>query len=119
MQQKGSGYQQAKYDEPLLFEYQKSSKGVMVGTCPSGKGLVPASLCREKLDLPQLSEVEVIRHFTRLSQMNYGVDLGIYPLGSCTMKYTPKICEDMAALATSTDIHPYQDESTVQGALQM
>jgi glycine dehydrogenase subunit 2 len=116
---KGPVYQQAKFDEPLLFEYPDSSKGVIVGTCPTGQGLVPAALCRENLDLPQLSEVEVIRHYMRLSQMNYGVDLGIYPLGSCTMKYTPKICEDMAALATSTDIHPAQDESTVQGALQM
>ena len=119
MQEKmGTNYRQAIFDENLLFEKPASAKGVLVGTC-GGKDLVPASLCREALNLPQLSEVEVIRHFTRLSQMNYGVDLGIYPLGSCTMKYTPKICEDMAALATTTDIHPAQDEATVQGALRM
>ena len=118
-ERKGPAFQQAKFEEPLLFEYPVSSKGVVVGTCEANKGLVPASLCREKLNLPQLSEVEVIRHFTRLSEMTYGVDLGIYPLGSCTMKYTPKICEEMASLAGATDIHPAQDESTVQGALQM
>jgi glycine dehydrogenase subunit 2 len=122
MQQKDSKqptYQQAKFDEPLLFEYPMSSKGVVVGNCGTGKGLVPAALCRERLNLPQISEIEVIRHYTRLSQMNYGVDIGFYPLGSCTMKYTPKIIEDMAALPGATDIHPAQDESTVQGALQM
>jgi len=118
-ERKEPAYQQAKFDEPLLFEYPKSSKGVVVGTCSTRPGFVPASLCREGLNLPQLSEVEVVRHYTRLSQMNYGVDLGIYPLGSCTMKYTPKLCEEMAALPGSTDLHPAQDESTVQGALQM
>jgi len=67
--------------------------------------------------LPELSEVEVVRHFTRLSQMNYGVDLGFYPLGSCTMKYNPKI-DDLLTSAIA-QIHPYQDESTVQGVLEI
>ena len=69
--------------------------------------------------LPELSEVEVIRHYVRLSQMNYGVDLGFYPLGSCTMKYNPKINEKLARLPQVTEIHPYQDGETVQGILEI
>ncbi len=81
---------------------------------------IPESLKRSQPpDLPEVSEVEVVRHFTRLSQMNYGVDLGFYPLGSCTMKYNPKINELVASLEKFTQIHPYQDESTVQGALEV
>lgn len=69
--------------------------------------------------LPQVSEGDCIRHYTRLSQLNYGVDTGFYPLGSCTMKYNPKINEDAANLAGFTDIHPYQPADTVQGILQL
>jgi glycine dehydrogenase subunit 2 len=118
-ERRSTGFRQATFVEPVLFEMPASSKTALFAACETGEGLVPPSLCRDKLDLPQLSEVEVIRHFTRLSEMTYGVDLGIYPLGSCTMKYNPKICEEMAALPWVTDIHPSQDESTVQGALQM
>lgn len=71
------------------------------------------------LNLPELSEVEVVRHFTRLSQMNYGVDLGLYPLGSCTMKYNPKINDALANLPSLKQLHPYQDEMTVQGILEL
>jgi len=116
---KDRDYHQATFVEPVVFEMPASSKTAVLQACETGQGLVPPTLCREKLDLPQLSEVEVVRHYTKLSQMTYGVDLGIYPLGSCTMKYNPKICEEMAALPSATDIHPLQDESTVQGALQM
>lgn len=69
--------------------------------------------------LPEVSEVDVIRHFTLLSNKNYGVDTGFYPLGSCTMKYNPKINEDMAALPGFTGLHPYQPEETAQGALEL
>jgi len=69
--------------------------------------------------LPELSEVEAVRHYIRLSQMNYGVDLGFYPLGSCTMKYNPKINEKLAKLPQITAIHPYQDTKTVQGILEI
>jgi len=72
---------------------------------------------KEPPHLPELSEIEVVRHFTRLSQMNYSVDLGFYPLGSCTMKYNPKINDLLAS--NLTQIHPYQDESTVQGILEI
>ncbi len=73
----------------------------------------------EELDLPEVNEVDIIRHYTNLSNKNYGVDTGFYPLGSCTMKYNPKINEDMARLDGFTNIHPNQPEETVQGALRL
>ena len=81
--------------------------------------LLPAKLRRERLYIPNLAEHDVVRHFTRLSQMNFGIDTGFYPLGSCTMKFNPKFTEELAALPTVTRIHPDQDESTVQGALRL
>ena len=81
--------------------------------------LLPAKLRRERLNIPNLAEHDVVRHFTRLSQMNFGIDTGFYPLGSCTMKFNPKFTEELAALPTVTRIHPDQDESTVQGALRL
>ncbi len=82
--------------------------------------LVPPRMLRKTdLSLPELSEVEVVRHFTRLSEMNYGVDSGLYPLGSCTMKYNPKINDYIANLDTITMLNPYQDESTIQGILEI
>jgi len=76
-------------------------------------------LLRQELDLPEVSEVELIRYFTALSKLNYGVDTGFYPLGSCTMKYNPKWHEDIAGLAGFASIHPLQPEGSVQGALQL
>ena len=82
--------------------------------------LIPKEMQRkEPAKLPEVSENEVVRHFTRLSQMNFGVDTGFYPLGSCTMKYNPKINEETSRLAGFSQLHPYQPESTVQGALQL
>lgn len=82
--------------------------------------MIPSEFIRETaVPLPEVSEVDVVRHFTNLSNKNYGVDTGFYPLGSCTMKYNPKINEDMAALNGFTTLHPYQPESTVQGALEL
>ena len=74
---------------------------------------------KSALNLPEASEVDVVRHFTRLSQLNYGVDCGFYPLGSCTMKYNPKVNETVARLSGFSRIHPYQPEETVQGALKL
>ena len=71
------------------------------------------------LDFPEVNEVDVIRHYTNLSMKNFGVDTGFYPLGSCTMKYNPKINEDIAKLPGFTNVHPYQDVRTVQGTLEM
>ena len=82
--------------------------------------LLPLDLKREtEPELPEVSEVDVVRHFTRLSQMNYGVDTGFYPLGSCTMKYNPKINEDMSRLPGFALSHPYQAEGLSQGAMKL
>jgi len=69
--------------------------------------------------LPELTEGDVVRHYTNLSRLNYAVDIGFYPLGSCTMKYNPKLNESAAAFDGFSKIHPYQDENTVQGALEL
>lgn len=82
--------------------------------------LIPAESLRHKPPvLPEVSEVDVVRHFTRLSEQNHGVDSGFYPLGSCTMKYNPKVNEDIAALDGFTGIHPYQPQESCQGALEV
>ncbi|MFP4020344.1 MAG: aminomethyl-transferring glycine dehydrogenase subunit GcvPB, partial [Halanaerobium sp.] len=72
---------------------------------------------RKEVELPEVSEVDVVRHYTALSEMNYGVDSGIYPLGSCTMKYNPKRNERVARISALTNIHPYQPEEQLQGSL--
>ena len=74
---------------------------------------------REHPGLPEVSEVDIIRHFTRLSQMNYGVDTGAYPLGSCSMKYNPKVAESVAALPGFQRLHPLQPDTITQGALEL
>jgi len=82
--------------------------------------LIPKQfLSTEPPVLPELSEVDVVRHFTNLSRKNFGVDSGFYPLGSCTMKYNPKINEDIAALPGFANIHPLQDDTTTQGMLEL
>jgi glycine dehydrogenase subunit 2 len=105
---------------PLIFEL--SSEGRMGCTLPAldvPTAAVPAGFTRDDLGLPEVSEVDVVRHFVRLSHLNYSVDHGIYPLGSCTMKYNPKINEDAARLAGFAQTHPYQSEDQVQGNLQL
>ncbi len=122
-------FKQARWNEPLIFERSRRGKmghlplqpdpveARMAGDLDS---IIPKKMLREKdADLPEVSEVEVVRHYTRLSQENYGVDLGIYPLGSCTMKYSPKICEAVATSNKIQDLHPYQDERLAQGALEI
>src|SRR5262245_6472186 len=82
--------------------------------------LLPTAHLREKpADLPEVSEFDVVRHYSRLSRMNYGVDTHFYPLGSCTMKYNPKINEDMARLPGFARLHPLAAEAVAQGALQV
>ena len=78
-----------------------------------------AALLRDDLILPEVTEPEVVRYFTRLSQLNYSIDTNFYPLGSCTMKYNPKVDDDMAFLPGFAGIHPLQPESTAQGALKL
>ena len=85
---------------------------------PEGEGDIPAALLRQRPPrIPNLPEPELVRHYTRLSKMNYGVDDGLYPLGSCTMKYNPKLSEDLARLPRFAAAHPLADPSLVQGAL--
>jgi len=78
---------------------------------------LPENLIRQDLPLPEMAEIDVVRYFTRLSQLNYGVDTGFYPLGSCTMKYNPKINEEIARLPGFAHLHPLQPIETTQGAL--
>ncbi|HBG02238.1 MAG TPA: aminomethyl-transferring glycine dehydrogenase subunit GcvPB [Firmicutes bacterium] len=82
--------------------------------------LIPEELLRQEPPaLPEVSELEVVRHYTQLSRRNHGVDVGFYPLGSCTMKYNPRVHEDVTSLPGLATIHPYQPEETVQGALEL
>ena len=104
--------------EPLIFEISRPGRcAVPLPDLDVPEADLPEGLVREDLALPEVSEQDLIRHYTRLSQLNYGVDVGFYPLGSCTMKYNPKINEEMARLPGFVHLHPYQDEGTVQGAL--
>ncbi len=86
---------------------------------PQSAFTIPNSYLREDLNLPELSEIDVVRHYTKLSQNNFGVDSGFYPLGSCTMKYNPKINDTVASLSGFRDAHPYQPEKESQGALKL
>ncbi len=113
-----------KYDK-LIFELSKPGKvGYKLPELDIEETdiseFIPTDYLREEeLNFPEVSEVDIIRHYTNLSNKNYGVDTGFYPLGSCTMKYNPKINEDMAQLNGFTNIHPYQPQETVQGALKL
>lgn len=80
---------------------------------------MPSELKREALTLPEVDELTVVRHYTNMSNNNFGVDTGFYPLGSCTMKYNPKINEEISNLPTFTSLHPLQNVNTVQGALEV
>ena len=82
---------------------------------PSGRSRIG----RSNAELPELSEIEIIRHFTRLSTWNYAIDLGMYPLGSCTMKYNPRVNEFVSRLEGIAEAHPYQPESLSQGSLEI
>jgi len=87
---------------------------------PAATDAIPASMRRTRAPiLPEVAERDLVRHYTRLSQRNYGIDLGFYPLGSCSMKYNPKLAEDAAAMPGFRRLHPWQPESQTQGALQL
>ncbi len=111
--------------EGLIFDRSKPGrKGYSLPELDVEKrpisSVIPDSLLRKNdPHLPEITENEVIRHFTRLAEMNYHVDRGFYPLGSCTMKYNPKVNEDAARLPGFLEIHPFQPSSTVQGALRL
>ena len=122
-------FRQARWNEPVIFELgHPERRGHVIPQVEKEIQRVvgdpnaqfPEEMRRKNPPkLPELSEVEVVRHYIRLSQMNYGVDLGFYPLGSCTMKYNPKINEKLAGMPQVTAIHPYQDGETVQGILEI
>ncbi|WP_409289231.1 aminomethyl-transferring glycine dehydrogenase subunit GcvPB [Peribacillus sp. SCS-37] len=112
-------------DQPLIFEL--STPGRIGYSLPDLEieeveleSIIPAEYLRtEDAELPEVSELDIMRHYTALSKRNHGVDSGFYPLGSCTMKYNPKINEAVARYNGFAHIHPLQDESTVQGALEL
>lgn len=111
-------YHQAVYDVPTIFENcERPSPEEEFD--PTVGGILPANLLRKELNIPDMPERDVVKHFVNLSQMNFGVDNGLYPLGSCTMKYNPKVCDEIASWRTVSDIHPLQDPSTIQGALRL
>ena len=108
----------------LIFELSRSGRtGYSLPTCEvDAKGCesLPSAVKRTtSLHLPEADEQTVARHYTNMSNNNFGVDTGFYPLGSCTMKYNPKINEEVAALPSFTALHPLQPSSSVQGALEL
>ncbi|MDV7766112.1 aminomethyl-transferring glycine dehydrogenase subunit GcvPB [Peribacillus sp. CSMR9] len=112
-------------DQSLIFEISTSGRigyslpEMDVATIPLEE-ILPADYIREEeAELPEVSELDIMRHYTALSKRNHGVDSGFYPLGSCTMKYNPKINENVARFNGFAHIHPYQDPTTVQGALEL
>src|SRR6516165_9365230 len=111
-------------NEGLIFE--RSSPGKAAWKLPpldvpeaDTSKLLGASERKDLGHLPEVSEIEIIRHFTRLSTWNYAIDLGMYPLGSCTMKYNPRVNEVVARLQGLAEAHPYQPEKISQGALRI
>lgn len=113
-----------KYYNTLIFELSKPGR---IGySLPKGEfsdslsSLLPQELLREvDPNLPEVSELDVVRHYTNVSQKNFGVETGFYPLGSCTMKYNPKINEELATLPRFVNLHPLQPDQTLQGVLQI
>jgi len=105
-------------EEPLLFEIGSTGRsGVDFGEIAADP--LPGLPLRARLDLPGLSEPEAVRHYTRLSRQNYAIDLGLFPLGSCTMKHNPRLDEKLARLPGFADVHPLAPQQTVQGALEV
>ena len=108
----------------LIFELSRPGRvGYSLPPCEveaEGLSSLPAAVRRNEAPcLPEADEQTVARHYTNMSNNNFGVDTGFYPLGSCTMKYNPKINEEMAALPAFTQLHPAQPADTVQGALRL
>lgn len=113
------------HEQTLIFEVSREGRtgyNLPTPTVPEVdlESLLPATMIRKEVaELPEVSELDVVRHYTALSTRNHGVDSGFYPLGSCTMKYNPKVNEDMARLPGFAHIHPLQPVETIQGALEL
>lgn len=121
-------YRQAKWSEPTVFELSRPGAiGIdfpemdeeLQKELEKALNEIPRELKRQEISLPELSELEVVRHFTRLSQMNYSISTGMYPLGSCTMKYNPVMNEELAYSEKILNAHPLQPVETVQGCLEI
>ena len=113
-----------KYYDKLIFEISKPGRiGYSLQQSDFGNYSLtdlPQSLRRgTEAELPEASELDVVRHYTNVSNKNFGVETGFYPLGSCTMKYNPKINEEMASMESFTALHPLQSENSIQGALRL
>ena len=112
-------------NESLIFERSPPGKRAYqlppldVPAVDPKDALGAENVCEELDGFPEVSEVEVVRHFTRLSTYNYAIDHGMYPLGSCTMKYNPRVNEAVAALDGLRWVHPYQPDASVQGAMEV
>ncbi len=106
--------------EKLIFEISKAGRsGSFIPEC-TGSSYIPKDCLRNiPPQMPSVPENEVVRHYVRLSLLNYGLDKGMYPLGSCTMKFNPKVNEKIARMGQFLNIHPYQSETTIQGALRI
>lgn len=116
----------ANYRGPRETIFEMSTPGLSTGfapqcdvPCVDTKELFGSFARKEDAVLPEVNEIQIMRHYDHLASMNFGVDSGMYPLGSCTMKYNPRVNEDMCRLEGFTDIHPNQPESMVQGALEL
>jgi len=107
------------FEEPLLIERSKQGRSGVDFMPTKGLKLRTGQAARGTIGLPQVSEPQAVRHFVRLSQQNFSIDSGFYPLGSCTMKHNPRLNEKMARLAGLANLHPLQDERTTQGALEL
>ena len=115
-----TGNRALQIEEPLIFEIGSAeTSGVDFEAPEETETRLGGCERAEAIGLPGLSEPEAIRHYVRLSQKNYSIDTGIFPLGSCTMKHNPRLNEKMARLPGFADIHPLQPEKTVQGALAL
>jgi glycine dehydrogenase subunit 2 len=118
-------FRQAKWSEPTLKEMSVKGRSGFIPArdrrIPETKPeeIIPKNMLRGEVPLPELSQLQVLRHFNRLSQMNFSVELGMYPLGSCTMKYNPKVSEYIALHRGIRNAHPLQHESTMQGLLSI
>lgn len=118
--QSASGNKGLSQTEKLIFEIGTPRRTGVDLPLPKGRASRLGSHAREgEIGLPGLTEPETMRHYVRLSQKNYAIDLGVYPLGSCTMKHNPRLNEKVARMPGFADVHPYQPQSTVQGALEL
>ncbi len=116
------GMTDLKLKEQTVFERSRTGRkgySLPFEELDSAEKILPEELMRKELDLPELSEIDVVRHYTRLSTYNFSIDLGFYPLGSCTMKYNPKINEKMARLNGFAGLHPEAPLDTAQGTLRL